>query len=568
MCGGVRVCRLQHSNMNAMYCISKPPLYPMEFADAPSPVDAGEPSSPSDEEDEEEPTCCSYALTGDKLMMQGVYRCLTCTTEAEANKCCCVGCAESCHWEHDVEYIGYGLSYCDCGAGACELFGSSREVAQQVLRAAGGNQVCHEATGRIAGSSTSGLQVQEFSEFLWGSLADVDVCRTLEEQAAALVRFSKETFWLGAGEAPRCVLEAVAAQVFRLHTRGVALDPARSSGAEWWVQVKPCSPVGEGGDLEADAASAIDLHYDKDEFLAERFAVGVYPQISTVTYVTCGNVSADRDYGGTDVYSNTAPTVVVDNVTGHPVGRAMNRAYISRPAVGKHISFDGLYLHGVPSHRALRRVRPTDGFSLTADSVNSGNEEMRTVEELREHQPLRITVLVNIWLGHRPAAVDPLPEDILRMLPEVLTGVASRLYPDRGAEADGYDDVDGIIPVRDIPHIKVFRSPPVPEATTADENQTAAADAIVVVGTSNGEWLKLPFVSSDATWGKEDDEDADLVLKMWLPGIAMALGREEDTVCIEYVNNAAARSGPAGSKKKKRGAREDKAEPLLCLGYD
>jgi hypothetical protein len=50
--------------------------------------------------------------------------------------------------------------------------------------------------------------------------------------------FCSESFWLGAREEPRCGLEALARDVFALHTReeSVAFDADRS-GAEWWVQV-------------------------------------------------------------------------------------------------------------------------------------------------------------------------------------------------------------------------------------------------------------------------------------------------------------------------------------------
>lgn len=533
-------------------------------------------SSNSEGGTEGEPTCCSYALTGDTPMMQGVYRCLTCTTEAESNRCCCVGCAENCHWEHDVEYIGYGMSYCDCGAGACELFGESKEIAQRVLDAAGCSQVTHDIDGRLAGSKASSVEISEFAEFMWSSLADGDVRRALEEQAEALVKLSKETFWIGAGDSPRCALEAVAAQVFRRHTKGIVMDPCRASGAEWWVQVKPCLAVADDGALGDETAGAIDLHYDKDEFLAERFSVGVYPQISTVTYLTCGNLTEDLKHdSGSDIYSNIAPTVIVDNATLHPIGRAMNRAFISRPAIGKHIIFDGLYLHGVPSHKALRKVRSSHATGDHATGSLAEEETERVLESLKEmkhnaeKQQLRITILVNIWLGHRPAAVEVLSEEIISFLPEVLPAVQDRIC---GAFSGDRDISDAqleeiIVPVRDLPIVTVYRSPPPPTPALTAPNRH-----VVVVSLDNGEWIHLPFVSSDATWGKEDDEDEDLVLKMWLPDLPAVLGREEDTVQIEYINNMPpAHSPPRGSKKKKkRGSaeRSEKVEHLLSLGYE
>jgi hypothetical protein len=568
----------------------------MEFADGKlreGEADDSGSGSDSGGEREGEAVCCSYALTGDKSMYQGVYRCITCTSEAESNKCCCAGCADACHWEHDVEYIGYGLAYCDCGAGSCELFGDSKILAEKVLRTVGSSHIAHDRDGRIAGDS--GLTVNEFAEFRWSSLCNSEVRHTLEEQAQALIKFSKETFWLAAGATPRCALEVIAAQVFARHTRGVKLSSSVSCGAEWWVQVKPCNTVRADGSIEGDAAgtaSAIDLHYDKDELLAERFAVGVYPQISTVTYLTCGNLTGDITHdGGDDMYSNTAPTIIVDNSMIHPIGRPMNRAFISRPVVGKHIAFDGRNLHGVPSHRALRRIRPTSGGGdFDAHSISdspvpgagAGAEERILVEsELRsskedaeEHQ-MRITILVNIWIGHHPASVDPLSEEIISFLPEVLPGAMACINP-----TDGEDICEDIVLIRDIPLVTVYRNPPIPTAVS-ERSLSSLREAVVIAGPDTGELLKLPFLTADATWGREDDdEEADLILKMWLPDLSAALGCEEDTIQIDYVNNFPTVPSPgkgkgAGTsskkKKAKRGARDEhstSSDPLLYLAYD
>jgi hypothetical protein len=77
--------------------------------------------------------------------------------------------------------------------------------------------------------------------------------------------------------------------------------------------------------LKSDAA--IDLHFDKDERIAEAFGIGVFPQISTVTYL------------------NTAPsfqpTVILNTTASAPVGSPISNMYVSFPVPGKHVSFDG-----------------------------------------------------------------------------------------------------------------------------------------------------------------------------------------------------------------------------------
>ena len=50
--------------------------------------------------------------------------------------------------------------------------------------------------------------------------------------------FSNATHWVPASAAPRSSLEALALNIFRLHTKGVSYDPSKS-GAEWWVQIRP-----------------------------------------------------------------------------------------------------------------------------------------------------------------------------------------------------------------------------------------------------------------------------------------------------------------------------------------
>jgi hypothetical protein len=66
---------------------------------------------------------------------------------------------------------------------------------------------------------------------------------------------------------------------------------------EWWIQSKY---------LEQDGTPApIDLHYDKDENMAEAYGIGLFPQLSTVTYLTG---------------SPNAPTVIFRNTITEPIG--------------------------------------------------------------------------------------------------------------------------------------------------------------------------------------------------------------------------------------------------------
>ena len=192
---------------------------------------------------------------------------------------------------------------------------------------------------------------------------------------------SGSTFWIGAGEAPRCALEALALETFRLATEealaatsgedegageAARYDPTRS-GAEWWTQV-------------IDDRDEIGWHWDKD-YALEQSGVNVHPQLGTVTYF------CDRG----------APTVIVDRPThvqydeeSGDVGSlgTVSECAVSWPRWGKQITFDGKFLHGAP-------------LAFAARERESGK---------------RVTFLVNIWLNHKPVTADPLTDEELESM--------------------------------------------------------------------------------------------------------------------------------------------------------
>lgn len=158
-------------------------------------------------------------------------------------------------------------------------------------------------------------------------------------------------------------LERLARHVFEFHTRGLGFD-ARRSGAEWWTMV-----IGASRD-------AVGLHWDRDYNLEADHGVNVHPAFATVTYLS--------DVGHpTVILENAAPVLATD-----PPPAGARAVHVAWPRAGKHVSFDGRWLHGVPG--GVPAARP-------------GSEE-----------ELRVTFLVNVWLNHVPAsAVEP-PRRALR----------------------------------------------------------------------------------------------------------------------------------------------------------
>ena len=177
--------------------------------------------------------------------------------------------------------------------------------------------------------------------------------------------------WLAATAEPRCALERLARSIFEAHTAGVIFDPA-TSGAEWWAQVRGGGHRHEG----------IEFHWDVDEHLCdlppERGGTGlhVHPHLSTVTYLTkVGAPTLILDAG--------SPTAATQSAVASLYGPIRSGA-LSYPRLGKTVVFDGAKLHGAV---------PCRGGGAPAGQT-------------------RVTFLVNVWLGHRPHAVEALPASL------------------------------------------------------------------------------------------------------------------------------------------------------------
>ena len=406
---------------------------------------------------------CTYPLSSENLVNQAIYLCNTCF--GDSGRCCCSGCAFTCHDGHDVQFMTFGRAYCDCGAVGCALSASSMDTAREVLAmngVCGVTSIAHDSLGRVEGTEETNLQIDSFSVAVLENeaLNDDGNCSTSSSTASSnsaidillrecqdLVTSSKETFWLGAdriltGQKPSCALEAAAASIFEYHTRprdghgketAVSFDLMRS-GAEWWVQVKDAS------------SPAIDLHYDKDERIAESFAVGVFPQISTVTYLSAFE-------------SHHQPTVVLSTTASDEVGAPIQDCYISYPVRGKHIAFDGRFLHGAPDEPLITSLGSTaNSLSLVSSSGQSQ----------------RVTFLVNIWLNHHPSGVHPVSDEIVASLHSASGECDNSKRSSSGIGSGGLvvKAVSGSATIAVVP------------VTRADIKESARL----------GEWTTLPFV--------------------------------------------------------------------------
>lgn len=277
----------------------------------------------------DEVSLCTFAIGDKNLIQQAIYACETCGTNEDA--CCCAACSKICHNGHDVSFVAFGPAFCDCGHNGCSLIGPSMDAAAKLLQANNGQDYYkYGLLGNAKPGQVPSFNVQEICGL------DALLTTSLQDQCAALVTKSKETFWLGMNDNPRCELEELAKIVFQRHIDCVRESNLKinelNTGSEWWVQVR------HNDNDNVKNSGGVELHYDKDEEIASLFGIGIYPLISTVTYLTSHVPTCAA-----------APTVVFEATASKPIYDAIKKCYISIPEIGKHVSFNGRFLHGAPA---------------------------------------------------------------------------------------------------------------------------------------------------------------------------------------------------------------------------
>ena len=236
------------------------------------------------------------------------------------------------------------------------------------------------------------------------------------------------------------------------------------------MQVKPAGST----------SAPVDLHYDKDESLAERFGLGSFPELSTVTYLTDGD--------------DNASTIIFPRTYVDPEDVTMDGMLLSHPVAGKHLAFDGRLLHGAPAHPALLRRNRS---RCSRESDDDHREENDGGGGGVSSSSLRVTFLVNVWTSRRPSGVNVLPDWIRD---DVLS--ASRAT----TTMEGVGVVVGSSsPLRDS----------LPLSFAGRKVSEIVVPAVDVGGTliggggpTYGEgMIVLPFVSEGATWMDDDADD-------------------------------------------------------------
>ena len=222
-----------------------------------------------------------------------------------------------------------------------------------------------DAHGRVAVEDANKLDYgyRVFDNIIKGPQLDglreaCGACFQVREKERDSAYSRGSTYWVAADadRASLSVVERAALDIFDLHSRGARYDPSKS-GAEWWTL-----------DLK-DGSGSVAWHFDRDYAIEDDVNLG--PHVATVTYLT----------------SAGAPTVVVPLVAPSDADASIQGAggevFASLPVAGKHMSFDGRYLHAAP------------------ESIYAKESDER-----------RVTLLVNVWLDWRPGDADPLPSAV------------------------------------------------------------------------------------------------------------------------------------------------------------
>ncbi len=126
----------------------------------------------------------------------------------------------------------------------------------------------------------------------------------------------------------------------------------------------------------------------------------LHPRVATITYLS--------DIG--------VPTLILDKRSPPPsdhekmsLNGSINKAWLSHPYFGKHVAFDGRFLHGAPGEY-FPSVQKIDVSEPKSKKIRVDKNDRYMLSGKR------VTFLVNIWLNHCPLESEPLESEIVENL--------------------------------------------------------------------------------------------------------------------------------------------------------
>lgn len=295
---------------------------------------------------------------------------------------------------------------------------------------------------------------------------------------------------------------------------------------------------------DVNAGGGIGLHYDKDEEVAEHFGVGVFPQISTVTYLSLTPAAA--------------PTVIIENTPSEPVGKEIKKCYVSYPIRGKHVRFDGRYLHGAcpqfcvsseeetgssESHSAVD-VKALNISKLTVSKIlkEKGKSKSSEIVNTDESKKYRVTFLANIWYGHKPSKIEILPTSIRDALLKIESELDVKSAASSAVVCVFPSDLKAV-PNTQICILNITKK-------TVDKEDY-------------GFWQDIPFVTAESDWGKQEDE-TDLFLRIWTPSLKYLTENKNKMGSEKTVKKAGTRTKSKSSCSTSKKEWSDNDKEIEC----
>lgn len=112
------------------------------------------------------------------------------------------------------------------------------------------------------------------------------------------------------------------------------------------------------------------------------------------------------------------PTLILDKRSPPPsdhektsLNGSISKAWLSHPCFGKHVAFDGRFLHGAPGEYfpSVQKIDVSEPKSkkLRVDDTHDSSNTLGGK---------RVTFLVNIWLNHCPLEPEPLDSELVEKL--------------------------------------------------------------------------------------------------------------------------------------------------------
>ena len=151
----------------------------------------------------------------------------------------------------------------------------------------------------------------------------------------------------------------------------------------------------------------------------------IHPHISTVTYLS--HIGAPTMALNYRVNPFTGEYMLPSSNEGGPTKAEDVCAYLSWPKRGKHLSFDGRYLHAAPSN-LMKDGEFEKQTKLTDNDVENSTAMDEGAKRRLLRRKRRVTFLVNCWINYKPFNVDMFPETMMDKMTKIEEDLPSILF--------------------------------------------------------------------------------------------------------------------------------------------